>query len=78
MESLEGSQPENNSSKPIFWKDSASTCAKSLRAELERPCLRFCFLAFKMLLALGININKLGFILLSILLEKKKIEQSCN
>lgn len=73
MEPLEGSKPENPSRKEApFWKDSASTCAQSLRAELEGPCLRFCFLALKMLFPLGININKPGLILLSILLEKKE------
>jgi len=73
-----GSQPEDPSRKPLFWKGGASTCAKALRAERERPCLRFYFLAFKMLLALGIDINKWGLRLLSILLEKKKPEQSHN
>lgn len=79
MEPLEGSKPENPSRREApFWKDSASTCAQSLRAELEGPCLRFCFLALKMLFALGININKLGLIFSVSSWRKKKTEQSCN
>ena len=66
-----------------IWKIPAGTTVpppapSRVRAEWERPRLRFCSLAFKMLLALGININNLVVILPSVLLEREKMKQSCN